>query len=111
MNFLVLFKTTDKWSDTWFMKDGSLGCNSEQHIEIVHSHFGYMHQLHGEGKILSGGPTLMDVEINGNKHIDGAMFRYKTESEKETRNLAENDPFIKEMVMAFDFIKPFIAGI
>ena len=111
MNILVLFKLTEKWSETWFKADQSLGCNSDKHIAIVQAHFAYMHELDGLNKLSSGGPILKDAEESEHKYVDGAMFIYKNSSVEETRNYAENDPFVKEGVMEIDFIKQFAPGI
>ena len=111
MKILVLFKPTEKWSETWLKVDKSLGCNSEQHIEIVQAHFAYMHQLHAENKLASGGPVLKDVDVNTDKYVDGAMFIYHNSSLDEAKAYAESDPLVSEGVMEIDLIKPFLQGI
>jgi len=111
MKILVLFKLTKKWPDTWFKADDSLGCNSEKHIEVVHAHFAYMHQLHAENKLESGGPLLKEGNASADKYVNGAMFIYQNSSLDEAKAYAESDPFVIEGVMEVDFIKPFIQGI
>lgn len=111
MNILVLFKLTEKWSDTWFNADQSLGCNCEKHREVVQAHFNYMHKLDGLNKLSSGGPIMNDSDVSGTKLVDGAMFIYQDCSLEETKAYAENDPLITKGVMEIGLIKQFIPSI
>lgn len=111
MKILVLFKPTITWPGTWFKADDSLGCDSEKHIKVVHAHFEYMHQLHAEKKLESGGPLLKEGDASADRYVNGAMFIYQNSSLDEAKAYAESDPFVIEGVMEVDFIKPFIQGI
>lgn len=71
--------------------------NKEKIADVRPQHREYLGKLRQDGKIWASGPFTDD---------SGALIIYEAESEEETKQLIENDPFHEAGIFASYAIKP-----
>ena len=72
----------------------------EEDNQIMSDHFTYLKKLLEDDKLLLAGPTLIETDPFG-------LIIVKTESEKEARDLVENDPSVKSGIQKIMDFRPF----